>query len=170
MGFLDGSNLASAKEVAASMAASAKKVSNPEYEHWYNHDQQLLSGLLLSMIKEVLQDVIVAKTSKEVWDSLQMKFASSTKALTVQIHIKLMTSKKHDLSAADFFRKIMWLANELAATDAPLHDKEVLAYFLAGLPVEYDPFITSMMTKSEALSLNDMFAHLVTFEARRLQH
>jgi hypothetical protein len=170
MGFLDGSNPAPAQTVAVSTAADAEQVPNPEYERWYDQDQQLLSGLLSSMTEDVLQDVVIATSSKEVWDSFQKKSASSTKARTVQIRVELATSKKCDLSAADFFRKIMGLTNELAAANAPLHDEEVLAYLLAGLPVEYDPFVTSMTTKSEALSLDDVFAHLVTFEARRLQH
>jgi hypothetical protein len=122
------------------------------------------------MTDDVLRDVIISTSSKEVWDSLQKKFASSTKARTVQIRVELATSKKCDLSAADFFHKIMGFANELAAANAPLHDEEVLAYLHAGLPVEYDPFITSMMTKSEALSLDDVFTHLIAFEARLPQH
>jgi hypothetical protein len=101
-------------------------------------------------------------SSKVVWDSLQMKFASSTKVRKVKIRVKLVTSKKRDLSTANFFRKI----TELAATDASLRDEEVLTYFLLGPPVEYDPFVTSMMTKSEDLPLDDMFMHLITFEAR----
>jgi hypothetical protein len=88
----------------------------------------------------------------------------------VQIRVELATMKKRDLSAADFFHKITGLATELAAVDAPLRDEEVLAYLLAGLPAEYDPFITSMTTKAEALSLDDVFAHLVAFEAWKLQH
>jgi hypothetical protein len=122
------------------------------------------------MTEDVLRDVVISTSSKEVWDSLQKKFASSTKARMVQIRVELVTSKKCDLSAADFFRKIMGLANELAAANAPLHNEEVLAYLHAGLPVEYDPFITSMTTKSEALSLDDVLTHLIAFEARRLQH
>jgi hypothetical protein len=109
-------------------------------------------------------------SSKVVWDSLQMKFASSTKVRKVKIRVELMTSKKRDLSTANFFRKITELATELAATDASLWDEEVLTYFLLGPPVEYDPFVTSMMTKSEDLPLDDMFMHLITFEARWLQH
>jgi hypothetical protein len=42
----------------------------------------------------------------------------------------------------------------------------VLTYFLLGPPVEYDPFVTSMMTKSEDLPLDVMLMHLITFEAR----
>jgi hypothetical protein len=87
------------------------------------------------MTEDVLRDVVVAKTLKEVWDSLQTKFASSTKARTMQIHVELTTSKKRDLSAADFFRKITGLTNELTVVDAPLRDEEVLAYLLAGLSV-----------------------------------
>jgi hypothetical protein len=88
----------------------------------------------------------------------------------VQIRVELATSKRRDLFAADFFRKITGLANELAAIGAPLREDEVLAYLLAGLPAKYDPFVTSMTTKSEALSLDEVFVHLVAFEARCLQH
>jgi hypothetical protein len=66
MGFLDGSNPAPVKEVTASTATGAGTVPNPEYERWYNLDQQLLSGLLSSMTEDVLRDVIVAQSSKEV--------------------------------------------------------------------------------------------------------
>jgi hypothetical protein len=49
-----------------------------------------------------------------------MKFASSTKVRKVKIRVELVTSKKRDLSTANFFRKITELATELAATDASL--------------------------------------------------
>jgi hypothetical protein len=92
------------------------------------------------------------------------------KALIVQICVELATLKKRDLSTVDFFRKITGLATKLTAADAPLLDEEVLAYMLAGLPATYDPFITLMMTKTEPLSLDTVFAHLVAFEAHKLQH
>jgi hypothetical protein len=124
MGYLDGTLPAPAQKIAASTAGGAEPVSNPAYERWYDQDQQLLSGLLSSMTEDILRDVVGAKTSKEVWDSLQKKFASSTKARTVHIRVELATAKKRDLSAADFFRKITRLASELAAADAPLHDED----------------------------------------------
>ncbi|KAG8076197.1 hypothetical protein GUJ93_ZPchr0006g45235 [Zizania palustris] len=118
------------------------------------------------MTKEVLRDVVTAASSREVRDSLHKKFASSTKARMIQIHVELVNAKKRDLSTTDFFCKIIALATELAATNKPLRDDETLAYLFAGLPVEYDPFITSMTMKFEDLSLDDVFAHMVMFEAR----
>lgn len=70
MGYLGGSLPAPAKHVAASSTDGAKLISNPEYESWYNQDQQVLSGLLSSIGEEVLQDVVPATTSKQAWDIL----------------------------------------------------------------------------------------------------
>jgi hypothetical protein len=87
-----------------------------------------------------------------------------------QIHVELATTKKRDLSVADYFRKIKNLATDLAATDTPLNDDEVIAYLLAGLDSTYDPFVTSMTTKSEPLSLDDVFTYLMVFEAPQIYH
>jgi hypothetical protein len=67
-------------------------------------------------------------------------FSSASHAQVVQIRVELATTKKHDLSADDYFRKIKNLADELAAADAPLHNDEVVAYLLASLGLDYDPF------------------------------
>jgi hypothetical protein len=74
------------------------------------------------------------------------------------------------MTAANFFNKVRGLAHELAAADAPLRDEEILAYLFAGLPVEYDPFVTTMTTLPSAPTLDDVFAHLLAFEARQLRH
>ena len=102
------------------------------------------------MSEEILRDVVVATTSKEPWDSLQWMFSSSTRALTVQIGVKLAMSKKCDMSAADYFHMIKGLAIELAAAGSALRDDDVIAYLLAGFSPDYNPFVTSMNTKSES--------------------
>lgn len=86
------------------------------------------------------------------------------------MRVELATTKKGDLSAADYFRKIKALVSELIAADAPLRDDEIIAYLLAGLGLTYDPFVTSITTKSEALTLDDVYAYLMTFEARQLKY
>jgi hypothetical protein len=72
LGHLDGTTLAPLMFVAASMATGAGQIFNPEYERWYNTDQQLLSGLLPSMTEEVLRDVVDAASSKDAWDSVKV--------------------------------------------------------------------------------------------------
>lgn len=170
IGFIDGSTSAPAQMIASSTATGADQVPNPDYGRWCDQDQHLLSGLLSTMTEDVLRDVISANTSKEAWDILQRMFSSSTRARTVQIRVELATTKKHGFSAADYFRKIKNLAIEMAAADAPLRDDEVIAYLLAGLGADYDAFVTSMTTKCETLSLDDVYAYLMVFEACQSQH
>lgn len=164
IGYLDGTLPAPTKMIGTEQTV------NPAYTRWYDQDQHLLSGLLSSMTEDTLRDVVTATSAKEVWDSLQTRFASSTRARTLQVRVELATSNKLDLTAADYFCKIKGLATEMAVADAPLRDDEVIAYLLAGLPVEYDPFVTSMTTKGDSLSLDDVYAYLMAFEARQLTH
>jgi hypothetical protein len=88
----------------------------------------------------------------------------------IKICVELATTKKRDLSADDYFYKIKNLADEMATADAALHDDEIVAYLLAGLGIDYDPFVTSMTTKSEHLTLYEVYGDLVSYEARQLQH
>ncbi|KAK4421889.1 hypothetical protein Salat_2139500 [Sesamum alatum] len=151
LGYLDGSITAPAQYVNA----RAAQVQNPAYGQWHDQDQQVLSGLLSSISEEVLQDVVDATTSKEARDTLQRMFSPTTRVRIVQIRVDLATIKKLDISAADYFRKIKGLSSEMAATGNALRDDEVIAYLLAGLGPDYDPFVTSMTTKSEPLTLDE---------------
>jgi hypothetical protein len=58
-------------QIAAMTTTSTELIPNPAYETRYNADQQLLSGLHLSISEEVLRGVVYATTSKEVWDSVR---------------------------------------------------------------------------------------------------
>ena len=122
------------------------------------------------MSEEILCDVVATTTSMEAWDTLQRMFSSSTRARTIQIHVELAMSKKHDLSVAHYFHKIKGMATELATAGSALWDDDMIAYLLAGLGPDYDPFVTLMTTKSEVLTLDDVFAHLMAFEIYQIQH
>jgi hypothetical protein len=169
LGLLDGTNPAPPQQIASSNVAGADLVHNPDYDKWFNLDQQVLSRLLSTMTEDILRDVIDASTSMEAWDKLQRMFGSATRARVVQLRVDLATAKKGDISAGDYFRRIKGFSTELAAANAPLRDDEVNVYLLAGLGPDYDSFVTSMTTK-DALTLDDVYAHLMTFEARILKH
>lgn len=82
----------------------------------------------------------------------------------------MATTKKWDLSASDYFRRIKCFASALDSAGIPLRDDKTIAYLLVGLSSDYDSFVTSMTTRSDALTLDDVFVHLTSFEARQLQH
>lgn len=142
---------------------------NPAYESWCDLDQQILSGLLSTMTEEIFCDLTTATTSKEVWDSLTRQFSFSTRARAVQLRVELASVKKRDLSAADYFARNKDIVAQMAAADCPISNDEILSYLFAGLEADYDAFVTAMTTKTEPLSLDDTYAHLLVYEQRQMQ-
>jgi hypothetical protein len=71
LGPLDGSTPAPPMTISTATDSGAAVLANPEYDRWYDRDQQLLGGLLSSMTEDVLRDVVTATTAKEAWDSPQ---------------------------------------------------------------------------------------------------
>jgi hypothetical protein len=170
MGFVDGSLKAPPKFVPSSTTEGTDLMPNSAYDQWVDQDQHVLSGLLSSMTEDVLPDVVSASTAQDAWHILTGMFSSATRARIVQIRIELTTTKKRDLSVADYFHQIKGFTSELAAADAPLRDEDVIAYLLAGLGPDYDSFITSMTTKTGALTLDNVYNYFMSYEARQLQH
>uniref|UniRef100_A0A2N9FDU4 Reverse transcriptase Ty1/copia-type domain-containing protein n=1 Tax=Fagus sylvatica TaxID=28930 RepID=A0A2N9FDU4_FAGSY len=87
-----------------------------------------------------------------------------------EIHYQLATLRKGDSPIADYFHRFTNLADTLAAIDHPLNDIEMISFLLAGLGSDYDSFVTSVNTRVEPLSLEDLYGHLLAHELRLIQN
>lgn len=58
------------------------------------------------------------------------------------------------------------LADTLSATGMPLRDDEIIPNNLAGLGSDYDPLVTSITTRSDLMTLDEVYAHLMSYELR----
>ncbi len=60
------------------------------------------------------------------------------------IHYQLATTKKGSSSITEYFQSIKSMSDNLAVAEQHLNDFESVSYLLAGLGLEYDPFVTSV--------------------------
>ncbi|KAK1613068.1 hypothetical protein QYE76_036741 [Lolium multiflorum] len=97
-------------------------------------------------------------------------FASRTRTRAIQTRAQLAVAKKKGTSAADYFRHMKTLADSLAAIGQPLCEDEVIAYILAGLGPDYDSLVTTLTVKSDELTLDKVYAHLLAYEHRHDLH
>lgn len=58
--------------------------------------------------------------------------------------------------------------DEMAAPGKKIDDDELQSYILNGLGADYNPYVSSMSTKDN-LTLSDLYAHLLSYEARLSQ-
>ena len=84
----------------------------------------------------------------------------------MQLKLELQTTKKGNLSMTDYLQKIKSLADSLAAAAQPIPELDLILHILGGLSPEYEPFVTSVTTKSDDLSLEDLNAMLLNQEMR----
>ncbi|XP_044363577.1 ATP-dependent RNA helicase glh-2-like [Triticum aestivum] len=87
----------------------------------------------------------------------------------MQLRRQLATIQKGELSMVDYFTKVKGFTDALAAARKQLDDEDIIIYLLTGLDSSYDPLVTSVTTRAEAISLNDVYSHMLDFEIRH-QH
>jgi len=89
---------------------------------------------------------------------------SQTKARTMQVHYQLATLKKGSSSIADYYHTFRTLCDALAVVGQPLNGFEKVSFLLAGLGFDLDPFVTSVTTRAEPLSVDKIYDHLLSHD------
>jgi hypothetical protein len=105
-------------------------VSNPEYAAWLVQDQQLLSYLNSTLSKEVLGQVTSCDTAAQVWVAMHGMYASQSRARVMHLRTKLASTRKGDMSMANYFAKMKEYIDEMVAAGKKLDDDDVVSYIL----------------------------------------
>ena len=169
MGILDGSVVQPSMMIRVEKAdKTVEEVENPAYGTWLSQDQQLLAYLLSSMSKEILVQVSSHEHAADLWKPITQMFSSQSRSKILQIRSQLSREKKGDSSVSAYFSKMKGLADEIGAAGKKLEDDDLIDYILNGLDSEYNPFVSSVSIK-DSLSLDDLYAQLLSYEARLQQ-
>lgn len=169
-GYVDGSIPCPPQTIVSTKDGVTTTSPNPAFLHWSMQDQLILGAINFSLTEKMLSHVTRCATSREAWTTLATLFASQSQARTTQVHYQLATLKKGNSNIADYYQKFQTLTDTLAAVGQPLNDFVLVSFLLTGLVSEYDPFVTSITTRVEPLSIEEIYGHLLTHELQVEQH
>jgi hypothetical protein len=171
-GFVNGTFVSPLQTIPNPITVDGAPVSilNPDYITWYQRDQLILSVLISTLSEPLVSRAVGCATSRALWMSLEKMFTSQSRAQMMQVHYQLATSKKGNSFVTDYFQKMKLLSDTMAAIGQPLNDFETVSYILVGLGSEYDHFVTSITTRVDPLSLEEIYGHLLAYELRLEQH
>jgi hypothetical protein len=85
------------------------------------------------------------------------------------VHFQLATLKKGNSSLTNYFYKLKTLSDTLVACGQPLNDFEAVSFLLAGLGLKFDPLVTSVTTRVDPISRDDIYGLLLAHEMRLKQ-
>jgi hypothetical protein len=58
------------------------------------------------------------------------------------------------------------LGNDIAATENPLDDEDLVQYILAGPDEDYDSVVNSILVCSQAITVSELASQMLAFESR----
>jgi hypothetical protein len=93
-------------------------------------------------------------------------FASHTRARTTNVHLALATTKKDNMTVAQYYGKMKGLADEMAAAGKPLDNEELVMYICNGLDTEYNSLVSALVTRLEPIAPSELYSQLLSFETR----
>jgi uncharacterized membrane protein YgcG len=142
------------------------KVLNLAYEEWYAIDQQVLGFLLSSLSKNIAPQVATKLTRADAWKEVENMFSSRMRARTINTRLQLATTQKGSMTVAEYMNKMRSLGDEMAAVGRKLEDDELVEYILTAIVPKYDPIILAVIARESSVSINELYAQLLTFETR----
>jgi hypothetical protein len=126
----------------------------------------ILSILISTLSEPYVVHAVGCVSAAALWNTFLTMFASQARARVMQIYFQLATVKKGSNSITEYFQTIKTLSDTLAAAGQPLNDFESVSFLLKGLGSEYDPFVTSVTTRVDPLSIDELYGHLLAHEMR----
>jgi hypothetical protein len=170
LGYIDGSLSAPPKTITIGIGADAITTTTPKYTTRWHIDQHVMSVLLGSMTEDVLAQMIGRMTFISVWGCVTSMFSAQGRASIRAYHRKLVTTKRNDMSASDYFNLMKGFADAMATVSTPLPDDELIDYILVGLSKEFLALQVSLNVFSNSnpntvILLTDFYSMIMSHEA-----
>lgn len=70
------------------------------------------------------------------------------------------------MTASAYYSKMRGNAVEMAAAGKKLDDDDVISYILAGLDSDYNSLVENISSRTDAVTLSDLYAQFLSTESR----
>ena len=119
----------------------------PEYAFWVQQDCAIVSCLMSSLSAPILPEVVGKRFSREIWESLQQSYATTSTARLLNLKDQLKDLSQGDLSVSDYLTKAKSISDELAAIDKAPDYQEFLVQVLGNLHPDLHGMRTSILAR-----------------------
>uniref|UniRef100_A0A2N9HVG8 CCHC-type domain-containing protein n=1 Tax=Fagus sylvatica TaxID=28930 RepID=A0A2N9HVG8_FAGSY len=155
--------------VSYSLNSEGVRQENPLYQQWISRDQRLLTLINSTLSPSSLSLVVGQTTAHGVWSILEKRYTSASWSNILNLKMDLHNIKKDSADSVNtYLQKIKDARDRLGAISVQIDSKEILRIIRKGLPREYHAFSTTIRTRNNATSFEDMHV-LLTAEKQSLK-
>jgi len=121
------------------------------------------------MTTPILTQMVGLTSTAQIWQTLNTYFSSHTRAQIKKLKLLLKNPKK-DLSISAYVLDIKRVVDALAAVGAPISVEDHIETILDGLPPDFDPFVASILSRTDPYKVAEIEALLLVPEERLERH
>lgn len=137
---------------------------NPGYAAWHDDDTTLILWIQMSISESVISYVAGAQTSKDLWETIETRFARSSSTHSIQLRLKLQSIKLGSGTVSHFLSEIKKVTDELFAAGSRINDDELVVLILNGLSSDYNSFSTSIRIRNPPVISKELHNLLLSEE------
>ncbi|XP_020691541.1 uncharacterized protein LOC110106119 [Dendrobium catenatum] len=131
---------------------------------WHLIDSHLISALFSTISPPLLPYVITAKTSQEVWMTLEHRLQSTSRSRVIQLKNELHHIQMNNLTMQQYLSQIKNIVDNIVAAGTKIDPEDVVLYTLNGLPPSYNSFKTAIRTSPLPADLKNLYSLLCSEE------
>ena len=124
-------------KVVLDSLGNPSSVMSPKFQAWKIKDKTLLSLINSTLTPQVFSLVMGITSLREVWNTLEQRFTSTSRANILNLKLELQSLKKSNDSVNGFLQKIKITRDKLLAIGVIVDNEELICIVLRGLPREY---------------------------------
>jgi hypothetical protein len=118
----------------------------------------------------MLELVAACPTPHEVWENLVTMSSSQSRGRVINTRMALSTTRKGNLSVAQYVGKMKTLMDDMASAGKKLEDEDLVSYILVGLDSDFDSITSAVSARVEPISVAELYGQLVFHEQRHELH
>ena len=142
---------------------------NPSYQTWRIRDKALLSLINSTLTPQVFSLVVGITNALKVWNTLDQRFTSTSRANILNLKLELQSPKKGNESVNGFLQKIKIARDKLLVIGVVVDNEELICIVLRGLPKEFAHFCSTIRTRSDPISYEQLSIMLQSEEQAMME-
>ncbi|GJV96906.1 retrovirus-related pol polyprotein from transposon RE1 [Tanacetum coccineum] len=105
-----------------------------------------------------------AESSLEAWDRLSQSYANFSRSRIISLKAKLASTPKGNKSIAEFLNEMRSIAYELALTQNPISEEDLVVHIITQLGDEYNSIVAAIKVHESPITYAELFEKLTDFE------
>ena len=125
-----------------------------------------MSWIYSSLPEPMMTQIMSYNTAHEIWESLRQSFAFASRAHIMELRLHLQTICKGSLNMLDYMLRIRNICDNLIVVGELVSEQDQIMTILGELGPEYNPFVVTITSRAELISVEELQSHLMVFERR----